>query len=628
MDSLSLSSNDSNVSCEQDEDLTTRLENVLRENKKLLESFRTVDEIEMSNLSDIAGDFHEDDLVEDRIHIDLNKQFTAMANSPIPTSSVKSVTRPQLTAEVKIVNTPPVSKWLSLNDDLRSRGFLTVPVITAEDNAIDGGRLLEVCSTLMAQLSRKSEQLQQSALNESINFQVRRSPAVSPRIDPAEAAKIRSLEKLVADQKQKLAALNHQAKQRELEYQRLQKTVERIADEEQRRLDKEKVVLEQIPASARSTQWLEILSGFQRKLESLEKDHSAGQRQLAELGRRLQDSEEAKAGLSKKLEIVGEPVAADCQIDELRRLLENERARLRRYEAESLAQAASAEAQGVKFRAQINAQQDEISRLQAELEQRPTARQFSEIRGALAAAKEELAVEEKKKWKKSDTRELIRRDRNVHEIGIAHVAPDAASEILMDACVALRLNNPAELPSALKTIAGKQLAKLEKHEEFFACLCREILKTEICDFEAAHAKLLQLRAAAAQRKDLEDISEKLVAVIKRHGNAVTSLKMVPELLEQLLAEQENRKTAESIFEAAEIAVAKNADDLMAKTLHHYMQVFGVKNIRLVIPSINLTFRRITELSNFQAAICSELEMDAKTVTPNRCFEELSRRFFQ
>ena len=622
-----MSSNESSVSCEPDEDLTSRLENVLRENQKLLESFRTVDEIEMSNVSDIAGEFHEDDLVEDRIHIDLNKQFNAMANSPNPPSSVKSVTRPKLTAEVKIVNTPPVSKWLSLNDDLRSRGFLTVPVITAEDNSIDGGKLLEVCSTLMAQLARKSEQLQQSALNESINFQVKRSPAVSPRFDPAEAAKIKSLEKLVADQKQKLIALHHQAKQRELEYQRLQKTVERIADDEQRRLDKEKSVLEHIPTSARSTQWLEILSGFQRKLETLEKDHSSGQRQLAELGRRLQDSEETKAGLSKKLEISNH-VPADSQIEELRTILENERARLRRYEAESLAQAAAAEGQGVKFRAQVSAQQEAISRLQAELEQRPTVRQLAELRGALAEAKEELAVEQKQRWKKSDTRELMRRDRNVHEIGIVHVSPDAASEILTDACVTLRIRDPADLPAALKNIAGKQISKLEKHEEFFGRLCKDILKTEVWEFEAVHAKLLQLRAAGAQRKELEEISEKFIAVIQRHGNLVTTLDKVPELLEQLLAEKENKKTDESIFEEAETLIAKNADDLIARTVQHYMQVFGVKNIRLVIPSINLTFRRISELSNFQAAICSELEMDAKTATPNRCFEELSRRFFQ
>jgi hypothetical protein len=167
---------------------------------------------------------------------------------------------------------------------------------------------------------------------------------------------------------------------------------------------------------------------------------------------------------------------------------------------------------------------------------------------------------------------LMARDKEAHQLGlkelIANLHESEVREVLLDACVAAKIRDPSQLP-----------ALVVKQDHF------------------------QLPGHLT----IQDHSHLPGQLTKQDTVSKPELKTI-EVQASEEAEKENSQTNE------EQAVVK-----------HYMELFGISDLRNVVPTMNAHFRRTNELNNFWKAICSEILVDHKVSSVNACFEELTKK---
>ena len=507
-------------------DYQAQLRQVLAENRKILSESVSLTEFFAEQDSDF----------DESIHADLHPRKENVA-PPLHFN-----TSPDFAMNVKLINQPPASKWLSLNDKLRSQGLASVvPNMSAEETVIDGSRLIDACSNLMRAKSNSSSTGEFSYMRE----------------------KIRRLEQEVRDQQKKFSDAVAQAKQREALIYRLQ-----------RKSDQPPTRHATPPVTSRRSS-----------------PHSA--RDSAPISARRVVTESSPAPPS--IRFVPElPLKENLEISRLSEELTLAQSTIRRHETERRTQSALHDQTVAKLHRQIEV-----------------------LNGQLAEVS-------KKKWKDSDVKDLIRRDREAHATGLVGLINELPlgtfREIVQDLCVSTKIVNPGKL----KDCVVDKLASLRSLERGMTAIheglglggrgasvddvLREIQRrTEVSD-----------RAAA-----LEKSEDSIKEVLTRYGHTVTS--DAPRTLELILKDATSRDSTRCAFEDANVTLnARDASDLMTKIVQTFMRQYSLVDARLVIPTMNMQFSKFQEMKNAWRSLCSEVDLDANA-SISRSLDEITRR---
>ena len=513
------------------------------------------------------------------------------ACSPVSISALRNISRVEShessfinDCSMRLVNTPPVSKWLSLNEDFRSRGLLTV-VPSLSDTAVDGERLLGVCSDLLRRQDRLDTRLRAPG-NTSASHQLN--------------MKISELQKQNLDQKNKLAALTLDSKRKDEELARIR----RISD-------KSKQVGSQSIANSQS-KLNDTVILLKQRIESLEKVKGSDDSHDVHI---CEGHENTIRSLRSDLEIGSSRTS---------RLLE-----------ESGKQSVAHEKVVQTMQSQIQSLQEQNSRLQYELASRPTHQAVNDLKEQLSVMHERELSERKMGWR---DKSIIKKDKISHSLGLKSVLAEMPKseviDILQELSLALKVKHPLELPETVRSLAQGRLVSLNELERMKSFIQSDIVEEKISNDSLQEEvvqiceSLIRMKADAMKARSYSEILVSVKSSMSQAGCDTAALESLGAQLDNLIKEFIKLRSADKAFAQGDKVLAEDSDDLMNKIVKQYMHLFGVSDVRMVVPSMNLVFRKVSEMNNFWKAVCSELELDHKTTQANKCFDELSRRFFE
>jgi len=245
-----------------------------------------------------------------------------------------------------------------------------------------------------------------------------------------------------------------------------------------------------------------------------------------------------------------------------------------------------------------------------------------------------------------DTRELIKRDRDIHALQLAKVEalPKAVSlQILQDVCINLSLNDATQIVPAVK-----KLCKLTKAMPRITRFLQKI--TSVLVYSEHASELAALHKTAPDR-----LFERVIPTLQRWIHALDELAnlkafrqnitqhlarrtlnakkfspadvielplhdMIRMIRELVASEEYSLKTKES-FDQARESLEQNPSTIEAKFIQHFMHLFSVKTLEGIFPALNTLYRQVNESRNLIKTSKSILGLEESTPV-NKCFEEL------
>jgi len=256
-----------------------------------------------------------------------------------------------------------------------------------------------------------------------------------------------------------------------------------------------------------------------------------------------------------------------------------------------------------------------------------------------------------------DTRELIRRDKEIHSLGLLDIdgmPVQIMREILQDLCRILSIKDV--------TVLVDNVAKITKCVECVPILEQYISKIVRTLIASDHAPEL-IKISKISPKNIFDqvlpvlkdwiikldkvdtltsfrvkVDEKLRkrtvyidAQKKQHGGAevlgpdgsLMALHDIVKQIDELVQSEEYLLNSKHCFQSAEKELVRNPEDLCNRIIRHFQHIFTVKSIEGVFPKMNQIYLELNEMRNFLKTIKSILGL-GQSCAINLCFKELSK----
>jgi len=302
---------------------------------------------------------------------------------------------------------------------------------------------------------------------------------------------------------------------------------------------------------------------------------------------------------------------------------------------------------------------DQNATLQRELEKRPSYNEWTRLKQELNSMNKKLMETSKvaSLRKYMDTRELIRRDKEIHNLGLTDVDGmpiQIMREILQDLCRILSIKDV--------TVLVDSVAKITKCVECVPILEQYISKIVRTLIASDHApelikiskvapknifdqvlpvlkdwiiKLDKVEALTSFRVKVDEKLRKRTVYIdsqkKQHGGAevlgpdgsLMALHDIVKQIDELVQSEEYLLNSKHCFNSAEKELVKNPEDLCNRIIRHFQHIFTVKSIEGVFPKMNQIYLELNEMRNFLKTIKSILGL-GQNCAINLCFKELSK----
>ncbi|KAF4659846.1 hypothetical protein FOZ61_004441 [Perkinsus olseni] len=582
----------------------------------------------------------------------------------------------------RLINAPGADSWASYNRQLRSLGFEAVPVIAGssrlgEPTLVDGRKLFETCmsvlqeygvrnrqlltttssvrrdspkeSSKLKELSRSNWKLQQEV--EKLRRELDASVVEHSSNSLTSGARTKELERVKSQQSGEIRRLHHQCQRQEMELDRMRKTMQKVADDEEMRRKRDKEFAEKAVKSvcsgdkgAKSQGSLQLLhelaAVYRRRIEKLEREITVSGRQSQDLASQLTTTEEEVRRLQKQLSTTTEgadedsvcgsehkPQRAVGDGDEhvIQALEESLRAETAaRQEAEARAKECEMEYSSkiADFERELNTARHELAAAEATLIDRPTVREVQLLKNKIERL--ERGREERDRWRNGDVREMIRRDKESHKLGadvaVAEMDHSMMEQVLLDCCRHLKISEPTILPDALKKLGDVLDTALPRMREFIRFVTSSVCPVDaengpahdeqkgLAVFASMETVESRLKYLLAAERELTSLRKQLDAAESAlDGEAGTGLPLEARVA-SVVEELRDRRTTETAFEEATERVY-SADEphlITDRMVKHYMRTFGVDQLERVCGSMTQARQRWLELENFWKALCTDV----------------------
>lgn len=217
-----------------------------------------------------------------------------------------------------------------------------------------------------------------------------------------------------------------------------------------------------------------------------------------------------------------------------------------------------------------------------ELSSRPTHRSLQLLRNQVAQLERDAHPEREALRRLTDTRELVRRDKQRHSTG---------SLAVVSACIGGRgIGSTLAGHSTANHPAGTPANGFQEPN----CLMRSCLARE-----------LRQRSALAGASFTSEVSDKEL------------LRQVAELVafeRQALAEARKAGAVKAMFSRAEAEMAQDPLEASHQILKHFMRLFRVHSLDGCLPAISALFAQLGELKSLHNAACEFLQLDPVKVS--------------
>jgi len=256
-----------------------------------------------------------------------------------------------------------------------------------------------------------------------------------------------------------------------------------------------------------------------------------------------------------------------------------------------------------------------------------------------------------------DTRELIRRDKQIHDLGLTQIEGlpiQIMREILQDLCRILSVKDV--------TVLVENVSKITKCVECVPILEQYISKIVRTLIASDHApelikiskvapknifdqvlpvlkdwiiKLDKVEALTSFRVKIDEKLRKRTVYIdsqkKLRGGAevlgpdgsLMALHDIIKQIDELVQSEEYLLNSKQSFNVAEKDLVSNPEDLCNRIIRHFQHIFTVKSIEGVFPKMNQIYLELNEMRNFLKTIKSILGLGPNCAI-NLCFKELTK----
>merc|ERR1712087_166012 len=292
------------------------------------------------------------------------------------------------------------------------------------------------------------------------------------------------------------------------------------------------------------------------------------------------------------------------------------------------------------------------TKLQSELEKRPSYNEWTRLRNELNIMNKKLAETSKvaSLRKYMDTRELIARDKQIHQLGLGDIDALPAQimkELLTDVCRTLSLSDVTQLVGAVQKLS-KCVSCVPVLEQYISRVVRLLLASEHAPqltrvslvapkqvFEQVLPVLqrwvVQLDKVAA----LEAFRVKLSAQLRKRtiykqqqnltkdDDVLLALHAMVSQVGELVQSEEYLLTSKECFGQAEQRLTAAPEELSHRIIAHFRHIFSIPKLEGVFPAMNQIYLELNELRNFGKTVKSVLGLPLNCAV-NLCFKELSK----
>eukprot|EP00484_Ammonia_sp_Unknown_P027484 CAMPEP_0197031936 /NCGR_PEP_ID=MMETSP1384-20130603/10753_1 /TAXON_ID=29189 /ORGANISM="Ammonia sp." /LENGTH=949 /DNA_ID=CAMNT_0042461521 /DNA_START=56 /DNA_END=2905 /DNA_ORIENTATION=- len=289
--------------------------------------------------------------------------------------------------------------------------------------------------------------------------------------------------------------------------------------------------------------------------------------------------------------------------------------------------------------------------LLVELEKRPSYNEWTRLRNELNEMNKKLIETQKvaSLRKYMDTRELIKRDKEIHTLNLTQIdglPVQIMKEILQDLCRILAVKDVTVLVDNVQKIA-KCVECVPILEQYISKIVRVLLASDHAPELVKVSKIspknvfdqvipvlkqwiVQLDKVAA----LSTFRFKINGLLKtrtiykseqqkqKEAEPLPLHEMVKQI-EELVQSEEYLLSSKKCFDSAEKSLIANPDDLCHRIIRHFEHIFSVKSIEGVFPKMNQIYLELNEMRNLIKTIKSILGLPQNCAT-NVCFKELQK----
>ncbi len=498
------------------------------------------------------------------------------------------------------------------------------------------------------------------------------------RVEKGESEALRKLRRDNAALHQKLTLSEHRVKAKESVCERLQEKLEQQVKRSDKQREKARSAFESIekrsprPRSGGDQEVLEVVRALQSQNEELENELDVLKSQNRQLNEALRDHENALSG-SKEASLTAKENALLAKAHNLEAEQEASRQAMEDRERAVVTKLAKLEQELIDAQAEKVGLLSHIENLKMELSSRPTMRdwkacqrQISKLELQLHTAVEALEAEELQdarengiyalprngragarhmglsarervellasraqqeqveNKRKASTIELIRRDKQVHRLGLdklTAIPKSTAHQILQEVCRILELSDVDMISPALQKLCWVVRA-MPKMEQFVK---------QVSSFVLLHAdpKVNQnqadpdtlLKSVLDQLKLWTSDMHKLISLTDFRKRVTDELERVPQLapegdaepsaapqdwsndqlilrLQSLVKLEKDMLRHRSALKGAEAYMESHPEALVSRIVAHFQQLFNVRSMEGVFPKLNQVYVELSETSNF------------------------------
>ncbi|KAL0019238.1 hypothetical protein WJX79_004955 [Trebouxia sp. C0005] len=398
-----------------------------------------------------------------------------------------------------------------------------------------------------------------------------------------------------------------------------------------------------VAAAARELRPVEIVGLYEEQKDRMESELAMLRAEVRALADNLKDTEN-RAGL----QVHSRPYGSGPDEALSQQLAQAETAAAEAQRALHVANTTAAEAARGKARQQAQAEHkadvlaEENASLILELDARPTAKQYkslqrqmdilerrlndSKTQGLGETAEEgELELGSKVLGNAPlTTRERIRRDRELHRLGlnlVERIPKDVLIDLVQDVCISLEVADPTSLPAAISKVL-RVLATLPRLERFVGEVCEAVYRQGQQFVPEAHARQdpasvpdvllawVQALSALDQAHRIQQAVLHLLNSRPGQGKPVqVGLGEIVPAVRHLVEYERNSLAAADTIAAAEGVVAAQPDVLLHRIVAQFQHLFDCHRLEGVLPALNQVYVAYTEGMNFKKALADLLGLN-------------------
>ena len=481
-----------------------------------------------------------------------------------------------------------------------------------------------------------------------------------------------SLEAKLAEQKvamgrlrQRLAQAQHGVREKNKEIDKLREKLESEQQKWNRKQESGKKVfakLQKRPArktSAADSQTLDVISVLSAEKEESRDEVKFLRSEVKRLNQQLRDHENEQ--LDRTRTKVGNVSSSSMDASESmreesfqeymgrlktqrqQREIDEIRHDFMKREAEMLSELKAVHSEAANFKSRTRALEDENENFRSELESRPTVVDWRKAQQEIYTLEQKLSKTKslKEMQKYMDTRELVRRDKDLHSLGLhglEHLPKDIATNILQDLCRDLSLSDVALLRPTLKkmTAVVNSVPSMDRFIrsviQTVSSVAQKVGSSHIKE-DTPHSRITVERVTAALKEwetllemypYLDEFKRRVRDSLQRRCEAAKpkdGSKTILAQLEDVVANETELMQSQDTYKATDEYVRSHPEALSSKIIRHFMHLFDVAHMDGVLPRMSSLFQFEQEMKNNIKALRSTLGLDHRA-SVNQCLAEV------